>query len=200
MRHGDRRLPRRFWAKVRIDRRRRRYARTPCWLWAAATVADGYGQFGISSGRMVGAHRHAYRALVGSIPHGLQLDHLCRVRHCVNPRHLEPVTPRQNSRRGVGFAARNARKKRCPRGHLYTANNIRMYKGSRHCRKCGCDHGKAYRSRNQTVVRLKARARYYMRAGKTVPVDLQRALQDVPWKHAAAAKPRRRAVVRVRCE
>ena len=82
----------RFWAKV--DRS------GSCWLWLAAT-SHGYGTFQ-SNGKLVRAHRYAYELLVGPIPGGLVIDHLCRTTACVNPEHLEPVTQRENLLRGAG--------------------------------------------------------------------------------------------------
>jgi hypothetical protein len=73
-----------------------------CWLWTAhVSPTTGYVQFRIGgrAGKMVLAHRWAYEHFVGPIPAGLQLDHLCRIRHCVNPVHLEPVTAAENRRR-----------------------------------------------------------------------------------------------------
>lgn len=87
---GDSRLLDRFWAKV--------FEREGCWLWCG-TVLNGYGQFSFE-GKTVKAHRHSYEALVGPIPIGLALDHLCRNRGCVNPKHLEPVTWQTNIHRG----------------------------------------------------------------------------------------------------
>lgn len=83
----------RFWAKV--DKTE------TCWLWTAAIRRrSGYGVFSHQARTML-AHRFAYELLVGPIPDGLVIDHLCRVRHCVNPDHLEPVTQRENLRRGM---------------------------------------------------------------------------------------------------
>ncbi len=86
----------RFWAKVD------RSGPGGCWLWTAST-REGYGYFGL--GRrdegMVDAHRFAYELLVGPIPAGLEIDHLCRVRRCVNPPHLEAVTSAENKRRAL---------------------------------------------------------------------------------------------------
>lgn len=78
--------------------------KTPtCWLWTGSLTWDGYGLFR-ENNRRTGAHRFAYEYHVGPIPAGLQLDHLCRVRNCVNPDHLEPVTASENTRRA--YAAR----------------------------------------------------------------------------------------------
>jgi hypothetical protein len=73
---------------------------TPCWLWRLAKFTSGYGALGIG-GRMRPAHRAYYEDRFGPIPDGLRLDHLCRVRCCVNPQHLEPVTHAENCRRGA---------------------------------------------------------------------------------------------------
>ena len=74
---------------------------TRCWEWTGAIRKDGYGQAN-RGGKNVKAHRHVYQALVGPLTDGVQqLDHLCRIRHCVNPDHLEPVTPLENVRRGL---------------------------------------------------------------------------------------------------
>lgn len=106
------------------------------WLWTGAINKGGYGNFWLA-GRYVSAHRVAYRHYVGEIPEGLTIDHLCRVRHCVNPEHLEAVTNRTNLLRGNGFAGRFARTTQCPKGHLYDAANTRIGAcGSRYCRAC----------------------------------------------------------------
>lgn len=74
---------------------------TDCWLSTYAKGTSGYTAIGISGGRHARSHRLAYAALVGPIPKGLHLDHLCMVRHCVNPDHLEPVTAEENARRAA---------------------------------------------------------------------------------------------------
>lgn len=95
----------------------------------------GYGLFWIYN-TYHSAHRFIYEQLVGPIGGGLQLDHLCRVRHCVNPDHLEPVTQRVNMMRGQGLAARNAKKTHCIRGHRLAGENIHTYDNKRSCKKC----------------------------------------------------------------
>ena len=72
-----------------------------CWLWIGACERDGYAKIVVNKKRR-SAHRYAYELFIGPIPHGLQLDHLCRVRCCVNPAHLEPVTGSENVMRGNG--------------------------------------------------------------------------------------------------
>lgn len=110
----------------------------PCWIWTAGRRGpDGYGGFTPTRKRTVFAHRYAYELLVGPIPDGLELDHLCRVRPCVNPSHLEPVTHRENVMRGRAVTAINARKTHCPQGHPYSGANLRFNTGGdRVCRAC----------------------------------------------------------------
>lgn len=121
----------------------------PCWQWTASTTAGGYGQIrtGGAAGPMRYAHRVAYEFTVGPIPDGLQIDHLCRNRSCVNPGHLEPVDNRENSLRGQSFAALNARKTHCPKGHEYSQENtvLDTNTGSRKCRICTRKRDSAYR-------------------------------------------------------
>lgn len=110
-----------------------------CWLWTGALAGGGYGK-GWSNGRTVLAHRWAYQLLVGAVPEGLELDHLCRVRRCVNPEHLEPVTASVNVLRSTGPAVagrHNAIKTHCPQGHPYDeANTYISPSGGRSCRTC----------------------------------------------------------------
>lgn len=128
----------RFWAKVNKAGPIPAYAPHlgPCWLWLGATNDHDYGQF--RTGRRANyAHRWSYEAAVGPIPTGLDLDHLCRVTRCCNPAHLEPVTHRVNSMRGVGLAAVNARKTHCINGHPFDEENTRVNdRGHRRCRTC----------------------------------------------------------------
>lgn len=97
-----------------------------CWLWTAAIDRAGYGRIGGADGRILYAHRVAYELAVGEIPKGLVIDHLCRVRHCVNPDHLEVVSQRQNILRGTAPVVENARKTHCKWGHEFTPENTRI--------------------------------------------------------------------------
>lgn len=112
-----------------------------CWLWTSFTDRDGYGQFKI--GKTVSAHRLAFQLHGGTLIDGLELDHLCRVRNCVNPDHLEQVTPRVNVLRSTAPTAQHARKTACPQGHPYDEANTYRRPGnpnSRQCRICKAEN------------------------------------------------------------
>lgn len=105
-----------------------------CWLWTGAQYPNSYGHFSwrAASGY---AHRAAYMLAIGTIPDGLSLDHLCRTPACVNPAHLEAVSSRENVLRSpIAPAAINARKTRCPRGHVL--EDAYVNKRGRQCRQC----------------------------------------------------------------
>jgi HNH endonuclease len=108
-----------------------------CWLWWGRKTDDGYGLFGHKNTR---AHRAAYEFFVGPIPEGMQLDHTCRVRHCVNPGHLEAVSSRENTLRGETVTGLNAQKTHCPQGHPLDGDNVYLYKGKRACKECRRNH------------------------------------------------------------
>lgn len=110
-----------------------------CWLWAGTINNRGYGDISMKIDgvwRIRRAHRVVYEALVGEIPEGLVIDHVCREKACVNPDHLEAVTEKENILRGIGSTSVNARKTECIRGHKYTPENTRMNRGSRNCKTC----------------------------------------------------------------
>jgi hypothetical protein len=106
-----------------------------CWRWPGAKNPKGYGVIR-RDGKRLPVHRVAYELRVGPIPDGLVLDHLCRVRNCANPAHLEPVTPGENTLRGEGPAAVNARKTHCSRGHLLCEGNLLDSPSGRRCLAC----------------------------------------------------------------
>lgn len=132
-----------FWRKV--DKR----GPDECWPWRGRLNEAGYGRYATRS-LCMRAHRLAYTLLVGPIPAGLQIDHLCRNRACVNPAHLEPVTQRENILRGTALSAQRARQTHCKRNHAFTASNTyRDSKGRRVCITCrrARDRARSHRKR-----------------------------------------------------
>jgi hypothetical protein len=159
----------RFWLKVNRDGPIPEYHPElgPCWLWTGGTT-DGYGRFHIPNPtpgprqKSVRAHIYAYNELVGEVPEGLVIDHLCRVRCCVRPSHLEPVTPAENLARGTGFGSVTMRTGFCKRGHSFSGDNILIVHSGkdRVCKACSDIYAKEYKKRPE----VKARKAAYMKA------------------------------------
>lgn len=118
--------PDKFWARVEKTE--------TCWLWLGSKTTAGYGNLRWNGGHVY-AHRLSYELAVDAIPAGLVIDHLCRVRHCVNPAHLEPVEAKTNVQRGLAAYGLRAT---CKRGHDISApSNVRIdAAGYRQCRAC----------------------------------------------------------------
>lgn len=118
----------RFWANVEKSE--------TCWLWTGYVKPNGYASFYPGGGRHVGkvyAHRFAHELANGPIPDGMEVDHTCNVRNCVNPSHLEVVTHRANLDRAKD------RRTHCKAGHPLTADNLYLWRGDRFCRTCRSD-------------------------------------------------------------
>lgn len=118
-------LEQRIAAHIRLD--------GECWTWTGSLTRDGYGRMSVLDVSKL-AHRVTYEHLIGPVPEGLTLDHLCRVRSCVNPSHLEPVTQAVNVARGLNL---NTLKTHCKRGHAFDQRNTYLRPaGGRACRTC----------------------------------------------------------------
>jgi hypothetical protein len=154
----------RFMDKVNVN------PETGCWEWTASTSSGGYGMFALSRTQFM-AHRVSYELHIGLIPEGLTLDHTCHDpkvchpedhnacphRRCVNPEHLEPITMKENARRGRTFQAENLAKTECPSGHPYDEENTKWYQGRRYCRACHKVHSREWaRRKSAEAARLKA--------------------------------------------
>lgn len=131
---------REFWAKVEKT--------ATCWLWRGSLSHAGYGRYWWD-GRMQMAHRVSLELFGRKVPNHLQADHLCRVRACIRPSHLDPVTCLENVRRTP-----SANKTHCKNGHKYDENNTYRYKGSRKCRACSNEAMKTKYRNNARKYRL----------------------------------------------
>lgn len=142
-----------FWRHVECE------PNSGCWLWTGALYPGGYGKFACDSWL---AHRFSYEYFVGKIRKGLEIDHLCKVRSCVNPKHLEAVTNRVNNIvRSNSACALNSRKTHCSRGHEYIPENTQhVIKGayskkrgliSRICRECNKARAKSWRDKKKCL-------------------------------------------------
>lgn len=129
--YGDSRLPETFWSRCIPE------PNSGCWLWTGMVHGSGgYGSMSLGYRKRCRAHRFSYEALVGPIPTGLVIDHLCRNVICVNPMHLEAVTIRVNTLRGIGPFAVKAAKTHCVRGHEFNETNTLVRPKGRECIAC----------------------------------------------------------------
>jgi hypothetical protein len=121
-----------------------------CWMWNSHKNQKGYGLFWFGK-KGISAHRLSYEVHVGPIPDGMQIDLLCRVPACVNPAHLEPVTPLENTRRGKKGDLHLA----CAQGHAMTPGNTLVHNTqrgvSRRCRTCQNKANRKYRERRSLM-------------------------------------------------
>lgn len=123
-----------------------------CWVWTGAKSSAGYGQVRID-GKLHYTHRLTWESLVGSIPDGKEIDHLCRNRACCNPDHLEPVDRRTNIRRGYTHAPRPRPKStHCAAGHALEGDNLYvMPSGRRNCRICRVNRKRRWRANRRAA-------------------------------------------------
>lgn len=149
----DRKLLTRFFSKIKIDPNMS-YKGVPCWLWTGCiNKVSKYSEFHFE-GRTASGHRIAHALFVNAdIPVKAHSDHLCRVRRCVNPAHLEIVSHRINCLRGVGAPAKNANKTHCPRGHPFSPNNT--FRPTKQPTWRGCLTCKREQQRNKYIPRIK---------------------------------------------
>lgn len=132
-----------------------------CWLWTGSK-SYGYGKIGVGSrtdgtNAMTQCHRVSYEHFRGPIPEGLTLDHLCRVRHCANPWHLEPVSVGENVRRGEAANIVSSRTNLCKRGHSLEGAYITK-RGSRQCRECQRERDRQFKSRRRAAKQSEGKA------------------------------------------
>jgi hypothetical protein len=122
---------------------------TQCWITPFA-VKEGQYAYATINGRKRRLHGALYGLIVGAVPDGLELDHLCRNTRCVNPWHLEPITHQENVLRGASGVLQ-IRRDRCRKGHLYDETNTYQSTNGRVCRKCQNESQRRYRARKEAA-------------------------------------------------
>ena len=151
-----------------------------CWIWLGAINPAGYGTISFK-GKIYKAHRVIYELSIRKVPSGKVLDHKCRNRSCVNPKHLRVVTNRENVLSGVGITAKNALKTHCARGHRLTKENVTDYREDsnkkrrdygRKCIPCMRYYTKIYRFNNKEKIKEKDK-KYRLR------IKTEKARQDI---------------------
>lgn len=140
---------------------------TGCWFFKGYIANNGYGSVAVRRGAAKLSHflphRLMFQQFKGKIPHGLELDHLCRQRACINPAHLEAVTSRVNTLRGEGPTAQNARRTHCRNGHEFSMMNTYHFRRPddrtyRACRECGRIKNRRARLKAKQATSLKPAA------------------------------------------
>jgi hypothetical protein len=138
------------WAGKRFDTfyRRVEFKSGDCWYWRGFITKQGYGRVKLGD-RLYYAHKVSYLVSVGDVPVGLELDHMCRTRDCVNPYHMEPIPGVTNMLEGVSPSGLNSRKTHCKRGHALNEGNTYSdpKKANRSCRVCQRLHSETFRRR-----------------------------------------------------
>jgi len=150
-----------------------------CWLWNSTPSTKGYGMYWVD-GKYALAHRYSYQKFVGDIKDGYQIDHLCRVRKCVNPEHLQQVTQKENILRGTGVTSVNHKKTHCMNGHEFSKENTYITKkNSRRCRICLREKSKRFRKtpagkRNEERQRNSDKRKIYLKKYREGMKELRR--------------------------
>ena len=147
----------RFWSKIEIKNS------ANCWNWKSTLNNKGYGRYWngqlSKNGKkvMTYAHRMVYEKIIGKIPEGMTLDHLCRNPKCVNPSHLEPIPMKENILRGIGLTATNARKTICEKGHPLVKSPYKSHHGGRICPICIKANRKRWKDNHKLVEKIEKR-------------------------------------------
>jgi len=152
------RLLKRLFKKIAVSKTNF-YNNSPCWEWTAYRCEDGYGRSNFQ-GKCQNSHRVTYLAFIGPIPDGREIDHLCKVRHCVNPAHLEAITHAENVRRSESARPWT----HCAQGHEMTPENTYV-KGRRQKRSCRtCELARIARKRRENPEPFREKVRRYREA------------------------------------